>query len=344
MKKPDVLFEVVYGSRLYGTDTAKSDTDLKSVYLPSINDLLLGKKLSIFKTRVDSDGQPVPDKQPMPDNGVENEFFPLQTFVRDFVAGQTYALEMVHFITQGPRPEDTESQFVFDTLQELVQKFGNAEVYSMVGFAAKQTLDYVHRGARLNEAKAVLVEIKIVQKLFAVQYNPKFETRLDSSTNDGTLVLDMISTRTGLKQGTVTNNGKTLRTLEMNGRSYSETTSLQHLEEQVQKLIDKYGERSAQAGEAAVDYKSLSHAVRVYQQAIELLDTGKITFPRSNAAELLKIKSGQADLEEVKELLKNLDEEVLQKIENSEVRRKTPELVQESEKWLLEVLRKLYTI
>ena len=56
--------------------------------------MLLGKKLSIFKTRVDAAGNKVPDKDSMPDNGVENEYFPLQTFVRDFVNGQTYALEI----------------------------------------------------------------------------------------------------------------------------------------------------------------------------------------------------------------------------------------------------------
>src|SRR5664279_214291 len=90
----DVLYQVTYGSKLYGTSTPTSDTDLKSVYLPAIDDLLLGKKLVATKTRVDEHGVKVPDKDSMPDRGVENEYIPFQTFVRDFVRGQTYAVEI----------------------------------------------------------------------------------------------------------------------------------------------------------------------------------------------------------------------------------------------------------
>ena len=66
--------------------------------------------------------------------------------------------------------------------------------------------------------------------------------------------------------------------------------------------------------------------MRVYQQSIELLDTGGITFPRPNAAELLFIKQGKADLEFVKSELKRLDREVLEKMESTQVRSRTPQL------------------
>ena len=81
----DVVYQVVYGSKLYGTNTPTSDTDLKSIYLPTIDDMLLGKKLAVHKSRVDAHGKPVPEGEPMPDSGVENEYIPFQTFVRDFV-------------------------------------------------------------------------------------------------------------------------------------------------------------------------------------------------------------------------------------------------------------------
>lgn len=88
------LFTVQYGSKLYGTSTATSDTDLKVVYLPSIEDLLMLRKPKIFKIRQDADGNRITDERAsMPDGGVETEYFPLQTFVADFVQGQTYALK-----------------------------------------------------------------------------------------------------------------------------------------------------------------------------------------------------------------------------------------------------------
>lgn len=40
---PNILFETIFGSKLYGTQTADSDTDYKAVYAPSLEDLTLGK-------------------------------------------------------------------------------------------------------------------------------------------------------------------------------------------------------------------------------------------------------------------------------------------------------------
>lgn len=345
----DVLFQVQYGSKLYGTSTPASDTDLKSIYLPAIDEMLLGKKLTIFKTRVDANGVKVPDKDSMPDNGVENEYFPLQTFVRDFVNGQTYALEIAWAIKYaGPEAFDAVSQREYDIVCEMIDKFANSEVYSMTGFAQKQTLDYVYRGERLNEAQKILdlVEDVLEQTRHSdVEYDA-VTVRLDDIMPIGTdvPVLEYLSWAADLKIGSTVNNNRTLRTLELNGRSYTETTTLMHVQQQLQKLVTSYGVRTNAAAKADVDFKSLSHAVRVYQQAIEILDTGKLTFPRANAAELLTIKQGRADLEAVKLQLKALDAEVLAKLETSTVRKKTPELVAQSEQWLLQVLRELYVL
>ena len=110
----------------------------------------------------------------------------------------------------------------------------------------------------------------------------------------------------------------------------------------VDKLIAGYGERSTRAAESSVDFKSLSHAVRVYEQAIELLDTGTLTFPRPNAADLLAIKQGKADLDAVKDRLRTLDNEVREKMLTSTVRERTPELLEQFDKWLLANLQSLY--
>ena len=335
----DVLFVVTYGSKLYGTSTPTSDTDLKTVYLPRLDDVLLGKRLVNTKTRADVNGMRVPDDQPMPDGGVENEFIPFQVFVRDFVQGQTYAVECAYAIlAQGPFAFDKRSLREFQLVEELVEKFSNNEVYSMVSFAQKQTFDYVKRGERLNEALKVQKALREALGWFARGSVP----RLDSVMETGETALDWVALQTGLKTGVSVNNNKSQRTLELNGRSYLESTRLDHILEQVRKHVEKFGDRSTKAAEVDVDYKSLSHAVRVYQQSIELLETGKITFPRPNAGELLFIKQGKQELEFTKELLVELDAEVLEKMAASTVRRRTPALEAAAEQWLLQALRELF--
>jgi hypothetical protein len=213
----------------------------------------------------------------------------------------------------------------------------------MVGFAMKQTFDYVRRGERLNEVLRLkeIIDAVVNEKVWVD--DETFVLRLDTGTMyHSKSLLDVIAERSGLPIGEVTNNNRKLRTLEMGGRSYPETTTIAHLLTQLDKLIKQYGVRSTAAADADVDFKSLSHAVRVYQQAIEILDHGKVTFPRPNAVQLLEIKEGRADLEKVKDLLRDLDVEVQAKMITSTQRKKTPELIAESEQWLLGVLRALY--
>lgn len=338
------MFTVTYGSKLYGTSTPTSDTDVKVVYLPPLSDMLLGKKLTIFKERFDAEGNRIGDGFTMPDNGVETEYFPLQTFVRDFVNGQTYAQEIAFaFADQDGGPVD----YAREMVREMVALFSNAEVYSMVGFAMKQTFDYVRRGERLNAAKAVLDVVDELQKRVAVPPNlagdPRAEPRLDTVV-DGLTLLEHIARDAGLETEVMVNGKKPQNSLKLNGRNYMETTTLEHLRAQIVKVIDGFGERTAQAALTSVEYKSLSHAIRVYQQAIELLDTGRITFPRQNAEFLLSVKQGKEDLEQVKRLLMELDDEVQEKIKTSTLRKKTPELQANAEAWLEGVLLELYGI
>lgn len=338
------MFKVVYGSKLYGTSTPTSDTDEKVVYLPALSDMLLGKKLTIYKERFDAEGNRIGDGFTMPDNGVETEYFPLQTFVRDFVNGQTYALEMAYAFADQPGPVN----YAREMVREMVEKFSNAEVYSMVGFAMKQTFDYVRRGERLNAAKAMLEVVKKYQALYDPRTSRQEDgheiiPRLDTVYN-GLPLLDHLAKELGLETEVLTNGKKPQNSLKLNGRNYMETTTLEHLYNQLEKVVKQFGDRTNAAAETEVDFKSLSHAVRVYQQAIELLDTGRITFPRTNAEFLLRVKQGKEDLEQVKRLLMALDDEVQEKIASSTLRKKTPELQAEAEQWLQACLMELYNV
>lgn len=331
------LLRVVYGSKLYGTNTPTSDTDLKVVYLPNFSDVLLGKRLASTKKRVDAMGDPITDdKAPMPDGGEETEYIPFQTFVRDFLGGQTYALEMV-FNELGKPDTDI-------WVKELAANFLTANVSSMAGFAKKQTMDYVYRGQRLAYARRILEAIDEVARL-AVGFYMISEPRLDT-TVEGVALLDRMVGLTGVELGTTTNNNRVLRTMLLNGREYLETTRLDHLRAAVLKLIGSYGERSERAGEEDVDWKSLSHAVRVFQQAEELLTTGKMTFPRTNAAELLAIKQGRVDPEEVRAQLAELETRVTELQAENPLKLQTKSQLLEARfnEWLVDQLLRLYDL
>jgi len=338
------LLKTVYGSHLYGTNTPTSDYDYKVVYLPAFEDVLLGRKLRTFKERVDAEGRPVADNAVMPDNGVETEFVPFQTFCTDYLNGQTYALEIVQFqLCQATYPV---------WVKELAANFTTCNVSSMAGFAMKQTFDYVHRGQRLAAAERLLKELKRVHDFYTAadrSLTVRLDTPVAYASDEGATVqetvLDGLARECQLELGTTVNNGRTMRTLKLNGRDYLETTTVQHLQTAVEKLVASYGHRSTAAKENEVDLKSLSHAVRVYEQCVELLTVGKMVFPRFERAYLLNVKKGNVPLEEVKARLLELEERVAQlQATSSLLPEKTPALQARFDEWLLGKLRELYDL
>jgi hypothetical protein len=334
----NLLVAVTYGSHLYGTSTPTSDHDFKVVTLPSFRDLILAKPLRTERFRFDAQGNPVGDHTTMPANGYEAEHTPVHKFVHDYLGGQAYAVETVHAVLQGahtlhrrrsnaPTHEDWHVGQFEKLVRILARRYLHKNVNGMVGFAVKQTFDYVRRGERLNAARAVLDEVNKIQSLLgATGLQVRLDTPLALAAGgiDSILthasqhtVLEEIVKITGLETGESINHGKPFKTLKLNGREYLETTTLGHFKNAVEKLIEQYGDRSTAAAEIDVDWKSLSHAVRVYEQVIELLQTGNITFPRPNAAKLLSIRKGEFKLESVKDLLRDLDDTTTDLVETS---------------------------
>lgn len=302
------LTRLLYGSHLYGTNTPTSDFDFKIITLPPIEDLLLGLRLSVHKRKYDERGERLSEEVSMPAGGWEEEIIPVQKFVTDFMTGQAYAVEVAF---AQLRRED--SPFT-ELCGLLTSRFLHKNVNGMVGFAVKQTFDYVRRGERYNSALRVLECIDVLQREFlgtglAVRLSTELATLQKFKHESGT-VMDWIALHSALELGTSTNQRTVMRTLKLNGREYLETTTLQNFRTAVEKLRDQYGERSTRAASTDVDWKSLSHAVRVYNQVIELLQTKRIAFPRPNAEELTRIKKGEVPIEQVTELLRRLDDQV----------------------------------
>jgi predicted nucleotidyltransferase len=86
----DLIVEMRFGAHLYGTDTPQSDLDLKAVYLPEADDILL--------QRVAASVTASPAKRPGEKNlpgDVDREAYSLQRFLELLAEGQVIALDML---------------------------------------------------------------------------------------------------------------------------------------------------------------------------------------------------------------------------------------------------------
>jgi hypothetical protein len=88
--------------------------------------------------------------------------------------------------------------------------------------------------------------------------------------------------------------GQLVRHLEVCGRKMPFTSAIKAARDIAQRMVDEYGQRALQAERhEGIDWKALSHAMRVGREALELFATGRITFPLPYAAEILAIKRGE---------------------------------------------------
>lgn len=105
----------------------------------------------------------------------------------------------------------------------------------------------------------------------------------------------------------VTPHGQKVLMWEVCDRKMHYTMSIKNAHDVMKKVVDEYGRRALMAEtQKGADWKALSHAVRVSEEALELLQTGRITFPLPNAAHILDIKLGRLPYEEVTEEIEDL--------------------------------------
>jgi hypothetical protein len=290
-----LIAEMRFGSHLFGTATPLSDLDYKGVYIPDARDILLQRvRDTISQSRPKAPGE----KNSAGD--VDREFYSLQRYLELLSEGQTVALDMLFApdtaMVGEPGHEWREIQANSDRLV-------TRRAASFVRYCRQQANKYGIKGSRVAAARAALALLVSAEadrgstaRLSTVETQVIAFTR----TTEHASVLDMEMP-----------GGRLVRHLEVCGRKMPFTSAIKSARETAQRLVDEYGERALQAERnEGVDWKALSHAVRVGREAVELLETGRITFPLPCAAEILAIKRGERPYAAVGEEIERLLEAV----------------------------------
>jgi hypothetical protein len=330
------LFSCLYGSGLYGTTTPESDRDLKVVYLPSLDDLIMGN---------------APKNKVKPQNkleGVRNkagdedeEWTPLYMFARDFIGGQTYALELAYAVEYTGAEQTLYHPEFNKFCRDLRARFLTSDIKAMTCYAVDQASLYSDRGTRLNAVKAaydLFVRFPVKDKprdcaeAFEEAAKPLIAQYPES------LSIDMYAID---KEGLVLK--PCFRVLE---KTLPFSSSFGFSLTTIQALIARYGDRAKKAAETAADWKATMHALRIVNEGIVLMSGGTLEYPYSPeyVKQLLRIKAGEYRYEVVTRLL-DIRLAALQKLsDESPLPKLTAELRLEFEEWLLRWTRKFYRL
>jgi len=272
-KPKNLICEMKFGSHLYGTATESSDEDYMGIFLPTPEEILLGR---IPKTAASS---PKDDSRKNEAGELDCTYYSLHHFLRLATQGQTVAIDML-FAPENMTYKSPEYGWIWDQIQEDRHKLLSKNTNAFVGYARGQAAKYSLKGERLNKLKEFLA---VLDK--CVWEDP---------------IGDYWDT---LPRDDQRRNPQGIRELQIGGKWFGETTSVATVRLTVQNIVNRYGERAKAVAENGYDWKALSHAVRVSKELIEILSFGRVNFPLIDAPLLLRIKRGEVPLEQVQDIL-----------------------------------------
>jgi hypothetical protein len=288
------IVRVQHGSHLYGTNTPASDLDFKGVHIPSGMAIILQRAENVIdrKTKLSAS-----IKNSSEDT--DDQSYSLQKFFGMIAVGDTVATEILF----APDAAIVTADSDWAEIQSIGRSLVNRQCRGFVGYCRRQAAKYGIKGSRMAACEDIVSLLT------------------DAMMEHGTTAkLEVIADRLAIFSAThefseieiiTSQAGTDVPHLEVVDRKVPFTASIKVAHEIYAKVYDNYGARARAAkNNEGIDWKAVSHAVRVARQAIELLTTGSITFPRPDADQLLEIKQGRLPYGAVAEQLEALVEQV----------------------------------
>lgn len=279
----NVIFKTIFGSNLYGTNTPTSDEDFKGIYIPAARDIILGRTKKVIQAN-----EKLSAGLKNSTGDTDFEIFSYQEFIKLLLEGQTVALDMLFSPEFSKYPSCSNIGEIWTNRDKLLHRGTSA----FVGYCQTQAAKYGLKGGRVAAMEA------------AVQFleNLPGEDKLEKHW---TAIEVLVSTTEHMKIEVIEGpNNKMLPHWNVCDRKMGLTTKVGYATLVFKKVYDNYGHRAklAQKNEN-IDWKALLHAVRVCEEAKELLLTGNITFPRPERELLLKIRKAELPYQQISEII-----------------------------------------
>ncbi|MGE0207066.1 MAG: nucleotidyltransferase domain-containing protein [Candidatus Babeliales bacterium] len=299
-----IIVTIKYGSHLFGTATPQSDVDIKGVYIPSADDILLQRV------------EPVLVKGSKKEPGARNkstdvdyELYSPVKFLQAVAQGQSFALEML-FAPDYALIELLEPEW--SQLKQIGMKLLTKQAAAFVGYCKQQTYKYCQKGTKLAQATKAFELLSEAEKKYGTC--AKLVTIIDD-------LKKAVESNEHLSFASMTQpDGNEEHYFQVCGKKIPFHATLKNARLIVQNIIDAYGNRAMEATRNdGADWKALSHAVRIGNQALEFFTHHTITFPRPEREHLLAIKQGNVDFKLVTQEVEDLLAKVEQAAERSEL-------------------------
>lgn len=295
------IVEMKFGSHLFGTATPQSDLDYKAVHIPPAQDILLGRVKAVL-----TDNTKANTTVRNSAGDVDRESYTLQKFLNLAAEGQTVAMDMLfctdELMVREPSP-------IWREIQRERGRLVTSRAASFVGYCRTQANKYGIKGSRMAAARATveLLSAALAKRGTVAPLTVIADELSAFVSGREHCSLVEIEQHINVASGNAARERRLIWHLEVCNRKCPLTFSIKKAHEIYKGLFDEYGKRALAAElNSGVDWKALSHAVRVARECVELLTTGNITFPRPEREHLIAIKTGRLPYKEVAEEIEML--------------------------------------
>jgi RNA repair pathway DNA polymerase beta family len=316
-----VVFAAFHGSRLYGTATPTSDLDVRAVFLPTPEEILLG--------RIDFTLDNNPEKKPLGLGDVDVAAFSFARFLRLLGKFDVNAIEML-FASQPGTPALLASDAdlmarVRGMAHQLVATGGSSPIghaRAILGALAPDQDSYVdafQTGVQaLLDAKTEADPEGKGLKLYAV---PGLVAKLRSlpgavyrahGRNADAIVLEEDIPLDAIAAGRWKEHTLFVTVADrMLSTSMTVHEAEAVLRKPLRRMQGEVAARRARLEGVAVSPKDMYHALRILWQFVEIQATGSLTFPRPQAGVLRDVRNGLTTGEALQSLIDAAFEEAL---------------------------------
>jgi len=284
--KATPLYITKSGSQLYGTNTPESDTDYKGIFIASKESVLLKKDPEHFSfTSGEKDTKNT-------EQDVDITLDSIHKWNKLLDKGETGAVDLLFSVFHT-----SSTIYIHPGFEKLIvenyEKLISKNMHAFVGYCIGQSKRYNIKGARYQELLIWQTYIDaIVDKTSKLSVHmPGFKQLLDAPVKFKYIELER---KDGSRDGS-----RQLLYITLLGKSFSEEVTVAYLKAHIDESILQFGNRAKAATANGVDWKGVSHALRVILEVEELLTTGFIHFPLRDREYVKDVKAGKVDLQAV---------------------------------------------
>lgn len=281
----DVIFNGVFGSKLYGLDTPESDTDYKGIYLPTFQQVLFND----YRDSIDEQTKEL-----------DTTFYSVNKFINIVSKCDIVSYDMIH----TPNEFTTVSSPLWEEIRKCRSDLYCKNVRGLLGYIKTQSGKYAHKVQRYDE----MIEL---QKLINC---------LDDDIKIENTTLPEMVQRMEFKYISFSPENKDIRAnIDVCGSRYQLNADVSYLRIGLEAKLKRYGERTKKGSLSKGDFKSISHSLRCLLQLEEIIETRDLIFPLVKRDEIMKVKMGKVSQEDCMSIITGTYDRVIDKLQSSDL-------------------------